>query len=131
MAFWIMGSVTGQSADAETGEPGWILQHGPHGRRDLEHRRCGNPVPDIPAGSHIPWGRLRIRNTDADRYCNQYPDGNTDDHGHRDSYADGQPVVYAERNTWNVVRPDGQCSDYGDKLAELRGIVRHVRRLYG
>jgi len=46
-------------------------------------------------------------------------------------FSDFPLVMYAERNTGNVVRPDGQCSDDSDKLAELRGIVRHVRRLYG
>jgi len=90
MACGFMGSVTGQSADAETGEPGWILQHGPHRRRDLEHRRCGNSVPDIPAGSHLPWGRLRIGNTDTD----EYTDGDTNNYSNSHGYTDGQPVVH-------------------------------------
>jgi hypothetical protein len=72
-----------------------------------------------------------VRNPDqhTDEHPDQHPDGNPDGNGDGDGNTDRN--MYTERNAWNTVRPDGQCSDDCDKLAELRGIVRHVRRLYG
>ena len=57
----------------------------------------GTSVPDVPSGSHFPFGNLRRRNTDPDGDLNSYSNG--------DRYRIG--YMYAEWNTRDVVRSDG------------------------